>query len=153
VANLLEIRRKLQARFRQLAVGGQQQAAPQSRGIGTSSEIRNPKSDIEAVFLQKLRTAIEPRLGDADLNAEEVSRQMGMSRSVLYAKLSALTGLSFNLYLRSLRLSKAQDLLLRHAEMNVSEVAYEVGFNDPRYFIRVFAEEFGLPPGEWRKQA
>ncbi len=112
VANLLEIRRKLQAKYRQSAV-----------------------------------------LGDADLNAEEIGRQIGMSRSVLYAKLSALTGLSFNLYLRSLRLRKAQDLLLRHAEMNVSEVAYEVGFNDPRYFMRVFAEEFGLPPGEWRKQA
>ncbi|MBK8565374.1 MAG: response regulator [Saprospiraceae bacterium] len=153
VANLLETRRKLQARFRQLAVGGQQQAAPQSRGVGTSSEIRNPKSDIEAAFLQKLRTAIEPRLGDADLNAEEICRQIGMSRSVLYAKLSALTGLSFNLYLRSLRLRKAQEMLLSHAEMNVSEVAYEVGFNDPRYFMRVFAEEFGMPPGEWRKQA
>jgi signal transduction histidine kinase/AraC-like DNA-binding protein len=138
VANLLETRRKLQSKY---------------SGIAMAPIIPHPSSPIpdpENVFLQKLRSIVEPRLGEANLNAEEVCKPMGMSRSVLYAKLSALTGLSFNLYLRSLRLRKAQDLL-RNSEMNVSEVAYEVGFNDPRYFIRVFSEEFGKPPGEWRE--
>ncbi|MEQ1747646.1 MAG: helix-turn-helix transcriptional regulator, partial [Saprospiraceae bacterium] len=109
-----------------------------------------PTTGLEDEFLKKLREAIGPRMGEPNLAADDISRTIGMSRSVLYAKLTALTGLSFNIYLRSLRLRRAQELL-KNPDMNVSEVAYEVGFNDPRYFIRVFSEEFGVPPGEWRK--
>ena len=137
VANLLETRRKLQERYRQSAT-----SIPKD-------DIQNLKPEIEDAFLQKLHAVVEPRLGSSDLSVDEVGKKLGMSRSVLYAKLSALTGLSFNIYLRSLRLRKAQELLL-HSSKNVSEIAYEVGFNDPRYFIRVFSEEFGKPPGEWR---
>jgi AraC-like DNA-binding protein len=84
------------------------------------------------------------------LSSEEIGRAIGMGRSNLYAKLSALTGLSFNVYVRTLRLHKAKHLLETTA-MNVSETAYEIGFNDPKYFSRVFAEQFGMAPSELKK--
>jgi AraC-like DNA-binding protein len=105
---------------------------------------------MEDVFLQKLRLALEARLSEAELSVDDICRAVGMGRSNLYAKLSALTGLSFNLYLRSLRLHQAKTLL-ETTELNVSEIAYEVGFSDPKYFSRVFSEQFGTAPRDWRR--
>lgn len=92
---------------------------------------------------------MEERLGESELTVEDICRTIGMGRSNLYAKLSALTGMSFNIYLRSLRLHRAKELL-QSSDMNVSEVAYKVGFNDPKYFSRVFSEVFGVSPSEVR---
>jgi AraC-like DNA-binding protein len=55
-------------------------------------------------------------------------------------------------FVRALRIHKAKQLLER-GDLNVSEVAFEVGFDDPKYFGRVFAEETGMPPTQWRKKA
>ncbi|MCB0578420.1 MAG: response regulator, partial [Phaeodactylibacter sp.] len=131
--NLLEWRKKLQAKFSAMV-------------LSPSSLTSGP----EDAFLQKLHTAVQERIGDAGLKAEDICRAVGMGRSNLYAKLSALTGMSFNIYLRSLRLHKAKELL-QTSDLNVSEVAYKVGFNDPKYFSRVFSEEFGLPPSELKR--
>jgi AraC-like DNA-binding protein len=74
---------------------------------------------------------------------------MGMSRSPLNQKLTSLTGMSINKYLRSLRLRKAQEMLATSG-LNISDVAYAVGFEDPKYFSRVFSEEFGMSPVNYR---
>lgn len=136
LANLLELRRRLQAKYAEVATHATVHGRPP---VGSS------QTDPENAFLLKLRHAVEARLGDPELSSEDICRAIGMGRSNLYAKLSALTGLSFNLYLRALRLHRAKELLL-NPEMNIAEVAFEVGFNDPKYFSRVFSEEFGLPP-------
>ena len=140
VEKLLENRRRLQQLYFRLALG--QETAPADNA---------GEPDPEDQFLQQLRTAMEARLDVAELNAEDIGRSIGMSRSNLYAKLSALTGLSFNLYLRELRLKKAQELL-RTTHLNISEVAYAVGFNDPKYFSRVFVEGVGKTPREFRSE-
>ncbi|MCO6488827.1 MAG: helix-turn-helix domain-containing protein, partial [Phaeodactylibacter sp.] len=137
LANLLEVRHKLQAKYLEMAT----QLPPVD-----TSEKQQP-ADLEEVFLQKLHTAVQQRLGDSSLTVDDICRAVGMGRSNLYAKLSALTGTSFNLYLRSLRLARAKELLLT-TNMNVSEVAYEVGFKDPKYFSRVFSKAYGTPPSE-----
>jgi transcriptional regulator GlxA family with amidase domain len=62
--------------------------------------------------------------------------------------MTALTGLSISRYLRALRLRKAQELLA-DSSLNIAEVAYAVGFEDPKYFSRVFSEEFGVSPGHF----
>lgn len=138
--NLLESRRKLHARYATLLASRPERPAPA------------PELALEDAFMQQLDAVIASRLSDPALSAELAGRAIGMSRSNLYAKLTALTGLSFNLYLRNLRLREAQRLL-SEGRMNVSEVAYAVGFNDPRYFSRVFAEAFGMPPSEWSKKS
>ncbi len=146
LANLLELRRKLQTRYSKLEIGDSK--IP----VNVSSISQVSSTDLENAFLQKIRYAVEARLSDANMSVEEIGRAVGMGKSNLYAKLSALTGLSFNIYVRKLRLIKAKELLSA-SQMNVSEVAYEVGFNDPKYFSRVFSEEFGVPPSEWQKSS
>lgn len=150
---LLDNRQRMRARYSQLALEGapidQHREAAGHPSDTDAAAIQT--SALEDEFLKKIREAIEKRMGESNLAAEDIARVVGMSRSVLYAKLSALTGLSFNIYLRSLRLREAKHLL-KASDLNVSEIAYKVGFNDPRYFIRVFSEEFGLPPGEWRQR-
>ena len=74
---------------------------------------------------------------------------MGMSRNSLYRKTMALTGMSVIPYLRALRLQKAEALLM-HSTLSVAEVAYAVGFDNPRYFSRVFLEEKGVSPSSFR---
>ena len=59
-----------------------------------------------------------------------------------------ITGKSASLFIRSIRLAKAKELLLAKGK-NISEVAYEVGFSDPKYFSRVFSEEFGVSPQQF----
>jgi AraC-like DNA-binding protein len=92
---------------------------------------------------------VEAHLADADLSADAICQLMGMSRTTLHKKMTALTGLSISRYLRALRLRKAQELLA-DPSLNVAEVAYAVGFEDPKYFSRVFSEEFGVSPGHFR---
>ncbi|WP_240543585.1 helix-turn-helix domain-containing protein [Spirosoma foliorum] len=72
-----------------------------------------------------------------------------MSRSTLHRKLVALTGMPIVRYVRMLRLGKAKELLTS-TELNISEVAYAVGFDDPKYFSRQFSDEFGVSPANFR---
>ena len=66
--------------------------------------------------------------------------------------MTALTGMPINRYLRTLRLSKTQ-ALLASSGLNTSQMAYAVGFDDPKYFSRVFSEEFGVSPAHFRHSA
>jgi len=79
----------------------------------------------------------------------QLSSVIGMSESQLYRKLKALTGKSTAIFIRTVRLQKASELLTT-TSLNVSEVAYETGFNDPAWFSRVFKEEFGESPVSFR---
>jgi len=74
-----------------------------------------------------------------------------MSRSQLHNKIKALTGLSTSIYWRKIRLEKAKHLL-ETTDVNVSEAAYDSGFKDPKYFSRLFIEEYGIAPSAFQKQ-
>ena len=81
---------------------------------------------------------------------EVLQHELGISRVQLHRKLIALTGQSASHFIRSFRLDKAKKLL-RTTTKSVSEVAYETGFNDANYFSRVFAQEVGHAPSDYRK--
>ncbi len=139
--NLLETRRKLQLKFAGLYVD-------------RKDEIEQDRVDIEAdvfedAFLQKLQQIILQHIDDPGLSAEFICRQMGMSNTNLYRKLKALTDLSLSHFIRRIRLQEAKSLLL-NTEMNIAEVAYAVGFADPKYFSRVFSETFQKAPSQFR---
>jgi AraC-like DNA-binding protein len=74
-----------------------------------------------------------------------------MSRAQLHRKLKALTGLSTSHYIRSIRLHKAK-AVLKQTDLNISQVAYEVGFSDPKYFSRVFTQAYGRTPMAFRNE-
>ena len=102
----------------------------------------------EEVFLRKVMALIETHLADPDLDVQRLERELALSNTQLYRKLKALTGKGGNELIRSVRLQRAAQLL-QAGGLQVAEVAYAVGFNDPNYFIRSFGKEFGVPPGEW----
>lgn len=137
---LLELRALLQAKY---------QSYTSSQSMPSPSVDVAPGDDREKEFLQKLVLAIEARLDDADLTIPELSQQLVMSDTQLYRKLKAITGKTPSQFVRTVRLQKAM-ALLKSSSLNVSEVAYEVGFTSPQYFSRMFKEEFGFPPSELR---
>ena len=105
--------------------------------------------NIEDLFLQKSINFIGNNIDNSDFGTLQLARSIGMSESQLYRKLKALTGKSTAVFIRSIRLQKAKELL-QTTSMNVSEVAYETGFSDPAWFSRAFKEEFGESPGALR---
>jgi signal transduction histidine kinase/ligand-binding sensor domain-containing protein/DNA-binding response OmpR family regulator len=101
-------------------------------------------------FVLKVRTIIEENIDDSSFGILELYRTLGISRSNLHRKLNALTGSSTSAFIQTIKLQKARQLL-KTSDKNVSEVAYEVGFEDPAYFSRLFSKTFGYPPSETRK--
>ncbi|HEX2922259.1 MAG TPA: ATP-binding protein [Bacteroidales bacterium] len=99
-------------------------------------------------FLKKLIDIVEERIAEDDLSANLIAALMGMSRSVLYAKLKEITGQSVNEFTRSVKLKKASMALLQNNK-SISEIAYMHGFNTPQYFTKCFKEEFGTSPKEY----
>ena len=97
-----------------------------------------------------MRSIIEEKMGDSDFNVENLGDEIGMSRAQLYRKTKALTNYSPVELIRNTRLKKARQLLAQ-GEMNISQVAYEVGFTAPSYFTKCYKEFFGEMPNEMLK--
>jgi signal transduction histidine kinase/DNA-binding response OmpR family regulator/ligand-binding sensor domain-containing protein len=138
---LLELRQVLQAKY-----GG----AEAFDRLPADPEQKDPSGPtLEDRFLQKLQAAVEERMEDASLSIPEICQSMLMSHTQLYRKLKALTGKTPSQFIRSVRLQKARNLL-QTTDLNISQIAYDVGFSDPNYFTRMFKQEFGIVPGEVR---
>lgn len=132
--NLLEGRRKLQEKYQHAAL---------HKPHATAQLVADPEEE----FLEKVRDIILSHLSDTDFSVDDLCRLIAMSQPQLHRKLTALTGKNATLFIRSVRLAKARELLLT-GQKTVSEAAYEVGFSDPKYFSRVFTQEYGLPPSK-----
>ena len=102
----------------------------------------------EEKFLKDLLDFMEKEWNKTSLQINDLSRYMGYSKSGLYRRLMAITGKSPNTFLKDYRLSKALDLLNKK-NMNISEVAFETGFNSPAYFSKCFQETFGILPSHY----
>ena len=147
--NLLELRRKLQAKYVRDSGFGPVSVEPGKirDSDAKASAGGGPATEMEDAFLQKARSIIHEHLSDAAFTVDDLSRSLAMSQRQLHRKLAALTGQNASRLIRSIRLAKARELLLA-GEKNVSEVAYATGFDDPKYFSRVFAKAFGVPPSK-----
>ena len=96
-------------------------------------------------FLQKLTQIIEQKMSDSEFSVEELSSELCMSRVQLYRKVKALTGKSPVEIVRQMRLTKA-DRLLSETSLNISEVAYSVGFSSSSYFTKCYRDYFDRLP-------
>jgi DNA-binding response OmpR family regulator len=126
---LLELRRRLQAKYRQ------------------ADFATEPKTEREDRFVQRVRQAVLDHLDDDRFDIETLSQSLHLHRSQLHRKLKALTGQSASRFVRRVRLQEAYRLLQRDTS-SVKEAAYAVGFSSPSYFSRAFSEEFGVPPSQ-----
>ncbi len=135
LTNLLNQRNALQEHYKKVL--------QQSTNLNEASK---PKED---PFLVKLNEIIVEKMEDEDFGILHMCRAMQMSRTQLHRKITALTGMSASIYLRSKRLQKAKRLL-KESDLNISQIAFSVGFGDPNYFTRVFSEEFNMTPSNFR---
>ena len=120
-----------------------------------SSQITLQPKDISITsaderFLNKVMDLIENNISDSSLNVKKLSDEIGMSRVQLFRKLKALTDQSVVDFIRSMRLKRALKLL-ENSSGNISEIAYNVGFNNPAYFSECFRKQFGKLPSEYNK--
>lgn len=104
----------------------------------------------EKSFLRGLNEIILAHIRKNKDNVEEIAHAAGMSRTSLYRKLKAITGLSINEYIRNFKLDRAANLIKEEA-YSVSQAAYEVGFNDLKYFRKVFKEKYGDSPSMFKE--
>lgn len=135
IENILEARKRYQRKF---AVS----MDPDALHIGDESGDKK--------FITRIMEAVKTRYKDPTLEVGDLSEAAGVSKSLLNQKLQSLMGQSPNQFIRSYRLNVARELILKTRNtksMNIAEIAYEVGFNDPKYFSRCFAKEFNISPG------
>lgn len=140
IRKLLERRQQLQQYY--LGLAG-------IAGAGTPKDIP-AIPETEHQFVLNVRAIVEAHLDDGSFDVEQLCRKMAMSHSQLHRKLSALTGFPATKFIRYVRLNKAKELLQNPA-LSITAVAFDTGFNDPSYFGRVFKQEFGMTPQEWRE--
>jgi len=107
----------------------------------------NIESDDERL-LQTIILYLEENLTNLQLSVEDLSRHVGMSRSSLYNKILELTGKTPVEFIRSVKLDKAA-VLLEKSDMNVTQIAYSVGFSTPHYFAKSFKAKFDMLPSEY----
>lgn len=99
-------------------------------------------------FVARALALIEENISNPEFSVESLSKALYMSRGVLYKKMMSLTGKSPIDFIRDIRLKRAAQLL-DSSQITVAEVAYEVGFNDPKYFAKFFKKEFGYTPSAY----
>jgi signal transduction histidine kinase/DNA-binding response OmpR family regulator/ligand-binding sensor domain-containing protein len=133
---LIELRSKLQAYYQSF--------------ITENGQSTNPSGDLAIMtidnnLVNKARDLVMASLDDVDLSVDKICKEIGMSRSQLHRKLTAIVGYSPNNFIKAIRLNEAKKLLLIQ-EYNINEIAYMIGFNDPSYFGRAFKKEFGMTP-------
>ncbi len=123
-----------------------------SKYLSLSEQYVPEDPDPEDQFILRLKGFIERHLGVSEISIENLCHYMGMSRMQLHRKIKALTGESTTHYIRHIKLEKARILLVQN-QLNVSEIAYKVGFDDPRYFSRLYNEKYGISPSQEQGKA
>jgi len=113
------------------------------------SEITTTSLDEE--FIKKALELIEKNIGNAEYSNDDLSRDLGMSRSSLYPKFQSITGQTPNHFIRSIRLKRAAQLL-QGTQSNISEISWMVGISDVKYFNKYFKEDFGQTPSQYRAE-
>jgi signal transduction histidine kinase/DNA-binding response OmpR family regulator len=137
IKNLLEQRKRLHDHFRKYGL------------VDTEVTTFTPA---DQMFLRKAVDLISKHISDPQLSVQSLSESIGMSRSLLVRKTEALFGEPPNELIRRIRLNKAAKLLERKVG-NVSEIAIEVGFNNPSYFAECFKKQFGVTPSQFSQDS
>ena len=115
----------------------------------------NPKelsiSTPDQKFLKDFINIIEENIDEHSLNTDLLTKELGMSRSVVYKKIKALTGQSIVNFVKDFKLKRAAQLIEKYG-FSITDACYKVGFSDRKYFTRIFKEKFGKPPSKLIKK-
>jgi len=113
----------------------------------TASEVASD-TDTENLFITKAILLVEHNLENSSFGIDTMVDELNMSRSSLFRKIKSLTGLSLSAFIRSIRLKKAAHLILT-SDLNLSQISFEVGFNDYKYFKTSFKKQFNCLPSKY----
>lgn len=102
----------------------------------------------DEIFLKEVLECIKENYTDTEFYQNKLADLMGMSKSTMHRKLKSLTGMTASNLIKDIRLKTAYEMLKKKGSSRVSEIAYAVGFNDPKYFSICFKKEFGILPSE-----
>ena len=106
----------------------------------------------DEIFLENMTSIINAKLNDDGFKIEDLAESLNMSYSSLYRKCQALTGKNLVDYIRLIRLKRAAVLITKFG-YTISEAAFAVGFNDPKYFSKCFKKQYDRSPKEFGKEA
>lgn len=104
----------------------------------------------EKELLEKIEQVAMSSIDDAEFTSEDFAEQLGLGHTTFYSTMKRLTGKSPKEYLRHIRMKEAARLLLT-SNKNVSEIAYQVGFNEISYFSKCFKRHFGVSPQNYKR--
>ena len=107
---------------------------------------------LDQKLLQQAISVVSEHMHEPDFNVDQLATIIGVHRTGLNRKLKFITGQTPIMFVRTLRLKRARQIIEADPSMPVSQVAYQVGFNSPRLFARYFQEEYGLKPSEFAHQ-
>ena len=146
-----ELERKAEALAEQNALLQKQNEMIASNHTLLSSTSTSRDDDFSARLLE----AIQKLYKDPELDVYQLADALGMTRSLLNEKIQQGFGLSIAQFIRTYRLNVAKEMICNgtNADMNISEIAYEVGFNDPKYFTRCFTKEFDATPSDLHRKS
>lgn len=141
IANILRNRKLLKQKF------GKDMTDDKPEGTELQTLALSP---IDAKFLAKLEEIVKAQLSNPDFDVNTLASELAVSRSSLYNKLRALSCMSPNEYILNMRLKHAADLLKNHPELQITDIAFQVGFNSLRYFRHCFKACFNQTPQEYK---
>ena len=136
IDNIIENRKRMQTEF-------SQDSAEETR-----QKVAKPLTPDE-IFLNRVLEFVHQHLADEDYDRDALAADMGASASTLYNKLRALTGKNVTVFIRDIRIQTAIKLAKDNADLRVSDIAYRVGFRDPKYFATTFKKVTGKQPKEY----
>ena len=138
IENLIQGRRHLKGKYS----GAQQQA----------DKIEQPEvKGNDEVLMERIMKVVNKNLADSDFNVEMLCHEVGISRTQLHRKMKELTGLSTSEFIRNIRLEQAARLL-KEQKVNITQVAYTVGFSNLAHFSTIFRRHFGMSPSEYAEK-
>ena len=136
IENIIENRKRIQHDFSKKTMAETMQ-----------KQEKAPSPDDE--FLSRTLQLVYSHLEDEDYDRESLASDMGTSTSTLYNKLRSITGLNVSSFIRDIRMKEASRIAEENPDIRVSDLAYRVGFKDPRYFSTCFKKHFGVQPKEY----
>ncbi|WP_235299571.1 hybrid sensor histidine kinase/response regulator transcription factor [Portibacter marinus] len=136
ISNLLTMRKALQERYNKL------------ENINDAVSLPNREDQ----FILHFRSVVQKNIDSENFGIQEMCRAMGMGRTHLHEKIKTLTGKTPIQYQKMIKMHEAT-ILLNHSKANISEIAYQLGFKDPKYFSKVFKEEYGTSPSNYHQSS
>lgn len=106
---------------------------------------------LDTEFIHRCKECVMKHIDDSEFDQQQFADEMNVSKSTLYKKLRAFTNMNTPQFIRSIRMSMALKILKENPLIRISELAYSVGFNDPKYFSQCFKADFGKLPSDYYK--